>query len=161
MCRSQQHHGKAFTLLADNKVLKDYCGPLIGFISYLIKSQKDKDLLQLPMTDDQMDMVQRFSRMLEKNKEDITLLHNLFFSFTAPPDDNLPIGQWMDALLHFIAISTICIDGSFKPVPMVTKDFAKWKYIIRSSTLHEILKAEEMEWCVIICGNYLPWMMTL
>ena len=133
-----REHKQAFYLQADDRIMKDYCAPLISFFTYLIKSQKDQDLLQLPLTDFQRETLKVFTNMVNNDNEDISVLHSLFYSFTAPPDDNQPVDRWMDSLICFLAISNVCIDGTFEPVDKVTKEFAKWEYHIRSSALHEI-----------------------
>jgi len=83
-------------------------------------------------------MVQKLAGMLAKKRKDISLIHHLFYTFSAPPDDDTPAGRWLDSLKCFIAISNLMVDGSFKHVLLVTKDFSKWEYLLRSSVLYEI-----------------------
>jgi hypothetical protein len=83
-------------------------------------------------------MIGRFAQSLKDDSEDMGLIHQLFYTFSAPPDDSSPIGRWQDPMICFIAITNLLNDGSFKHVFGVTKDFSKWEYSIRSSVLYEI-----------------------
>ena len=111
---------------------------LIGLLTYMDRSQKDNTLPQLPLTDEQRHMVSELSVKLENNDKDLMLIHQLWYSFSAPPDDSKPVGKWEDALLCFIAISHARADGSIKPVSVATEDFAIWEYLLRSGGLYEI-----------------------
>ena len=116
---------------------------LIALFTYLVRSLKDKSLRQLPISEEQRGMICLLAQRIDSNQQDSALIHRLFYSFSAPPDDSKPIGRWQDPLLCFIAISNLCVDGSLKPVLLVTKDFAKWVYLIRSSALYEISLANK------------------
>lgn len=110
----------------------------MNFLWYLDMAFKDGSLIQLPITEKQKQMVEEFSEMLKGEKEDLLFMHQYFYSFTAPPQDDTPLGRWKDPVMCFIAIWNLLIDGSYKPVNLVTKEFARWEYDIRSSCLYEI-----------------------
>jgi len=142
-------NAKAFKVLEDDKVLKDFCIPLISLLAYLVRSFKDPCLLQIPLSDKQRALTQALAAKLDKNEKDIQLLHNLSYTFSAPPSDHTPIGKWSDPLLCFLAIYNLYADGSMKPILSVTRDLAKIEYILRSGVLYEFsmgnLGIKEME----------------
>jgi hypothetical protein len=130
--------GKAFTVLEDDHVLQDYCRQLIGLLTYLDHSKKNPSHPPLPLTDEQKCMVNQFFQCLEKNTKDMDLLHQLFYTLSAPPDESQPIDKWNDVLLCYLAISHACVDGTVKPVSLGIKDFSMWEYLTQSGELYEM-----------------------
>jgi hypothetical protein len=141
--------GLGWTTLEDDKVLKDYASEIITFLKTIVLTVDKPDGYTFPMREEEKDMARKFAAAVTEDKKDIDLLHNLFYSFTAPPDEGTPIGKWQDAFLTFICASNLRICGTFEPVRTVTKQLAKWEYLIRGSCLHEFsghdLSIREME----------------
>jgi hypothetical protein len=134
-------HGKGWKPLTDEGTMKDYCQPLIALIAFLVKTIPSRHSLQLPITEDQHRMIADIDLALKEKKKDISLMHRLIFSLTAPPSDDSPIGRWKDPLICFIAASQLQVDGSFLPVKYATKEFAMWEYGIRGNALYHISKS--------------------
>jgi hypothetical protein len=116
---------------------------LIGLLTYLGRSHKDNTLPQLPLTMEQKAMVVELSERLNNDTKDLSLIHRLWYTFSAPPDDSQPIGKWQDPLLCFMAISHCRADGTIKPPSKATEDCAIWEYLLRSGGLYEIYTAVE------------------
>jgi hypothetical protein len=135
--------GKAFKVHEDDKVLKEYGLELIRLLTYLDRSCKTNTLLQLPLNEEQKTMVHELSQRLKDKQKDLLLIHRLWYSFTAPPDDSKPIGKWQDLVLCFLAISHARADSSLQPVTRATEDCSVWEYLIRSGALYEISLHDE------------------
>jgi hypothetical protein len=127
-------------LLEDSR-LREYGGNIVNFLTYNLRTLDRQDIPQLPLSDEQKSMFRHLAKALDDQQKDMDLLHDLFYSFSAPPTDTTPIGKWKsNPLLCFIAISHMDSSGTFKSVLDVTPDFARWEYNIRSSAIVEIAK---------------------
>jgi hypothetical protein len=134
-----------WTTHQDDKTLKDYISELITFLKCLIAMENkpaDYTGYRLPTTDSQKAMIKRLNDSLTDNKKDIGLIHDLFYSFTAPPDEETPVGKWHETILCYIAASNVHAMGGFKPVTDVTGQLAKWEYLIRGGCFREIVKED-------------------
>ena len=107
------------------------------FLVYLMRSQEDHSLLQIPLNEKQRILIRNLQNLLDQNLKDLQTIHDLCYTFSAPPNGNVAIGRWSDPLLCFIAVYNLRIDGSMKPIMLVPKDFSKWEYLIRSGVLYE------------------------
>jgi len=122
--------GSAFTVLEDDKSLKDYCVPMTCFLVYMMRSKEDLNLLQIPLNEKQKVLIRNLQTLLDQNQKDLQTVHDLCYTFSAPSNENVAIGRWSNPLLCFIAIYNLRIDGSMKPILLVPKDFSKWEYLI-------------------------------
>jgi hypothetical protein len=112
-------------------------------LTFLMKSRKAATL-RIKLSEKQDKMLRGLKRALRKNEKDLELLHEIIFSLTEPPDRDAPITAWRDPIWSYIAISSLCIDGSLDPVRKMPNKFTIWEYIIRSSAMYEITKNPEL-----------------
>jgi hypothetical protein len=134
-----------WTTHQDDKTLKDYISELITFLKCLITVDNKPESYTgyvLPTTDSQNAMIKKLRKALEEDKKDIGLIHDLFYSFTAPPDEDVLIGKWHETIMCYIAASNVRTMGGFKPVTDVTNQLAKWAYLIRGGCFREIVKED-------------------
>jgi len=90
-------------------------------------------------------MTEELRKAVDTSAKDISLLHRLFYTFSEPLSRARMEGQWKDPLHCFIAISNLSIDGNLRPVGLVTKQLAEWKYLIRNSVTAQGLIYSESE----------------
>ena len=131
--------------LSDDNTLKEYAAPLVSFLSYLLKSTQSADLIRLPLSEEQLSMTEELRNAVQTSTKDIPLLHRLFYTFSEPLSGARMEGQWKDPLHCFIAISNLSMDGNLRPVGLVTKQLAEWKYLIRNGVAVQALIYSESE----------------
>jgi hypothetical protein len=126
----------------DDKTLRDYNSELVTLLKTMIITVDKQEGYTLPMTESQKAMVRELAKAIETDKKDIGLIHRLFYSITAPPDDSTPVGKWHDCIMCFIAASNLRPQGNFDPVTEVTRQFSKWVYLIRGACFQEFAKED-------------------
>jgi hypothetical protein len=121
-------------------VLRSYASSPVTMLTFLMKSRK-AETLRIKLSAKQDERVRELKCALrKKDVPDLELLHKIIFSFSDPPDRDAPIAASRDPIWCYIAISSLCIDGSTDSVQKMTGKFTIWEYIIRSSAMFEITK---------------------
>jgi len=129
---------KAFQILDDDSRLKEYGTLLVNLLTYADRSLYNDQIIQLPFSEVQKGLVRELCQSIHTSTKNLDVIHRLFYTFSEPPHVLTSFGKWKDPLLCFIAIHNLCITGDYRPVSIASKEFAEWKYLIRSSILSEV-----------------------
>jgi hypothetical protein len=76
----------------------------------------------------------------------IEVFHDFIMPFMYPKVEGRTVGpynKWDDVFECLFALSALREDGNFLPANQVTQMFAKMKYFIRSTILHEAMRHNE------------------
>ena len=131
--------------LSDDSRLMQYAAPLVSLLSYVLRSTETDDLIQLPLRQEQLFLTEQLRKAVMTSTKNIPLLHQLCYTFSEPLCGTRIEGQWKDPLHCFLAISNLCIDGNLRPISLVTKQLAEWKYLIRNGVAAQGLLYSDSE----------------
>jgi hypothetical protein len=118
--------------------LKSYRTVLVDLLALMAKSlDNTEEDYKLPLNDSQVELTKMLHAALHLEDQDLSLLHKLFYSFMAPPPDDLPFKKWDDPLLCWLAVVNLHEDGTFYPAQKLTGELARWEYLMCGTGLYE------------------------
>lgn len=133
--------GAAWTAHDDDDTLSQYGCTLVNFLSFLVQTADNEELgYKLPMTEAQKELVKKLKEALENEICDISAIHELFYSYTAPPTNEDAMAKWSDALQCFLAVANLRPDGTFTSPGNFTQQLSHWEYLMRGSGLYEMVE---------------------
>ena len=137
-CLFSQGTSKGWTVHRDDVTLKSYGSVLVDLLAFTLRTvENSEDEYKLPLNNTQVELGRKLLDALHNWEKDIGTMHELFYSFMAPPADDQPFSKWNDALLCFLAVTNLREDGTFEPAAALTAELCRWEYNMRGAGLYE------------------------
>jgi hypothetical protein len=125
----------------DDVTLKSYGLVLVDLLAFTLRTlDNSEDEYKLPLNNTQVVLGRKLLNALCNQEKDIGTMHQLFYSFMAPPGDDERFSKWNDTLHCFLAVTNLREDGTFEGAAALTAELSRWEYNMRGAGLYEAVR---------------------
>ena len=130
--------------LESDTTLSRYASTLAKFVLLALRSYKTVgNTYKLPMDEDQLEKVTELQQALIFNNATSKNIHTYLLICFNINIIELAKDKWKCLIICYLAVSSLRSDGSWLGYKDITPELARWTYILRSTTLIEMLYQKE------------------
>ena len=131
-------------VLESDITLSHYISTLGKFVLLALRSYKTVgNTYKLPMDEDQLEKVTELQQALIFNNATLKNIHTYLLTYLNISTTELAKDKWKCPITCYLAVSSLRSDGSWLSYKDITLELARWTYILRSTTLIEMVYQKE------------------